>query len=128
MIKLMLAEHERFNTDFYNEMKKGETPILLFKDIYTKRNKYQISRNLALTKIAILIMEYLEKHRVILNDTKMASFLFEYFSYLKVFKVDDPKLLPSNHKELPNFYKSQGFHEEYMRTTIRDSKKHWGIN
>ncbi|QXV66093.1 hypothetical protein INP83_03080 [Mucilaginibacter sp. 21P] len=119
----MIDEHRRANTPFYNLISKAPLTNDDYKKLYNQYKKNRFSETDALVKFGMIITGYLQSNGIIKVQRKIAAFLFEYYSILKIFPLKRKLNIPDNYAELSNFYNRQGYTSETIRLMMKDAQK-----
>jgi len=120
MIKTMLDTHKQYNTEFYQDLIKGENMFTDYKKLITKNKKHSISNVTSLARVGILVTDYLIKHKLYTSKRSIAAFLFEYFALFKAIIMKRPIQVPDDYSELIPFYIKNGVSAETIRNMMKD--------
>ena len=120
MIKTMLDYHKRYNTEFYQDLIKGENTFADYKKLINKNKKHSISYVTSLVKVGVLVTDYLIKHKIYTSKRSIAGFLFEYFALFKAIVLKRPLQLPNDYSELIPFYIKNRVNGETIRNMMKD--------
>lgn len=116
----MVKDHKENDTEFYRELTSGTPDEYKLKKIYKQYRKRALSYNRALTKVAIMISDYLKENKLLSTKADISKFLFEFFALLQVLRLKNNETLPSDYSQLIPFYAKRGVSGETIRLMMRD--------
>lgn len=116
----MMKEHKNANTSFY-KLFQGPEDINGLKSHYKSYKKHKLSNVRALSRIGIIVTDYLIDNKILKTKTDIADFLWEYFSLFKAFELPKNTSLPDQYSELSSFYMQKGITNESIRLMMKEA-------
>lgn len=118
-VKTMMDEHKTENTEFYRVFAAPELDMKTLKSIYKAYQKDKLSNVIALTRIGLVISDFLTENKLLKSKTAIADFLWEYFALFKAYEYPKLPTPPKEYSELPNFYMQNRITKESIRLMMK---------
>ncbi|WP_423149718.1 hypothetical protein [Rubrolithibacter danxiaensis] len=121
-VNTMMKELKKGDEEFYNLFQDEEISVEEeLRKRYKPYKKHKISNVRPLSKLGIVITDYISENRVLKTKTDIADFLWEYFALFKAYELPKVSVLPTSYSELRNFYIQNGITKESVRLIMKNA-------